>query len=156
MYSTAFFHDLFAYNHWANRRTADVLARTDVAGKPIEVFAHVIGAERLWFARLHGNGPGLLVWPPLTLEECNQALDELRRDWIAYLDGLTPERMADVIAYTNSQGESHTTSVGDILMHVINHATYHRGQISSAIREAGGEPVLTDFVIYVREGWRKV
>ena len=70
--------------------------------------------------------------------ECLASLDE---------DGLR-----DGVAYRNSKGEFWTSTVGDILTHVVLHASYHRGQIAAAVRQAGGEPAYTDFIHAVRLG----
>jgi uncharacterized damage-inducible protein DinB len=63
------------------------------------------------------------------------------------------EDLADGVAYRNSKGEFWTSSVGDILTHVLLHAHYHRGQIAASQREAGGEPAYTDFIHAARSGF---
>ena len=60
--------------------------------------------------------------------------------------------LAEAVGYRNSQGEYWTSTVGDILTHVALHGAYHRAQIATAIREAGGTPAYTDFIHATRQG----
>lgn len=146
------FRDLFAYDWWSNIQVADaLLAAPSAPENTAELLAHIAGATRLWLGRLRGDATGLVPWPTLSLAESRAAFDELRGAWSSYLDTLTPERLLEPIPYTNSMGVSYTSTIGDILTQVINHATYHRGQIASAMRRAGLASVLTDFIVYARE-----
>lgn len=145
---------LFVYDDWANRETLRVLG---AAGSPpprsVKLLAHVVGAERLWHGRLHREERPALVWPDLTLAECVTGLDELSRLWRRYLDELSPDRLAEPVSYLNSKGEPWTSSVDDILTHVVFHSSYHRGQIASDMRAAGHTPPYTDYIHAVRQGF---
>ncbi len=112
---------------------------------------HIIGAELLWLARMQGRPNELAVWPDLTLEQCEARIRGLSRGFgEALIDGSRdPVR---VVAYTNSKGESWTSTVEDILTHVVIHSAYHRGQIASDLRAAGQEPAYTDYIHAVRQG----
>ena len=142
---------LLDHDGWAN---AAALASLDGNAPPKATawLAHIIGAERLWLARLHQEPSTMPVWPQFDLGRCAAELTALRGDWAAYAGGLTDEDLADGVAYRNSLGEFWTSTVGDILTHIVVHAAYHRGQIASAVREAGGTPAYTDFIHAVRQG----
>jgi uncharacterized damage-inducible protein DinB len=56
-----------------------------------------------------------------------------------------------LIRYTNTKGQTFENSVRDILFHVANHTTHHRGQIVAAVRQVGGEPFASDFILFARE-----
>jgi uncharacterized damage-inducible protein DinB len=71
---------------------------------------------------------------------------------MALLAALDEEGLDEGVAYRNTKGEFWTSTVGDILTHVALHASYHRGQIAAAVREAGGTPAYTDYVHAVRTG----
>lgn len=142
---------LLDYDGWANAAALASLA----AGAPPKAtawLAHIVGAERLWLARLHEEPSTMPVWPRFDLEQCAAELTALRADWTTYAGGLTDDDLADGVAYRNSLGEFWTSTVGDILTHVVVHAAYHRGQIASAVRETGGTPAYTDFIHAVRQG----
>jgi len=63
------------------------------------------------------------------------------------LEKIEPEKM---IVYSNSKGETFTNLVKDIIFHIINHSTYHRGQIAMEFRQSGLEPLNTDYIFYKR------
>ncbi len=58
--------------------------------------------------------------------------------------------LSAVLSYTNSSGRPFTNRVSDILFHIVNHSTYHRGQIALLLRQQGLEPVPTDYIFYKR------
>jgi uncharacterized damage-inducible protein DinB len=141
---------LLRYDVWANRETLRSLAEQTAPPKSLRWLAHILGAERLWLARILGEPPSIPVWPDLTLDQCAAHLDDLSRFWPKYLAELKPERLSDEISYVNSKGEPWTSSIADILTHVAMHSTYHRGQIASDVRAAGLEPAYTDYIHAVR------
>ena len=146
------FRRLFAYDAWANAAALASL-RDGPAPEPARAWmAHIIGAERLWLARLHEEPSAMPVWPDLDLEACAAELTGLAGDWMRWLEPLDDDGLADGVAYRNSKGEFWTSTVGDILTHVVVHAGYHRGQIARAVRAAGGAPAYTDFIHAVRAG----
>ncbi len=146
------YHKLFDYDYWANSETLASL-RTVPSGteKPRKTFNHVIGAQRIWMARFENPAPPLAQpWPDLTLEECASAIEDLHRRWKDVLDNVTPEKLAGDLAYRNLKGNEYKTPIQDVLMHLVLHSAYHRGQIAAAVREAGGKPAPTDYVVFVR------
>jgi len=118
-----------------------------MAGAPLGA-----GTGDEWRARLTGTRSRLAVWPVLSLSESAAELKREALEWPAYLDTLDEAEQLRVVAYRNSKGEEHRSTVEDILTHVLLHASYHRGQIASAIRAAGGTPAYTDFIHPTRTG----
>ena len=147
---------LFDYDYWANCETlASLKSVPSGAEKPRKAFSHVIGGQRVWLSRFENPAPpSAQPWPDLTLEECASAIEDLRRQWKELLDKLTPEKLAGELTYKTTKGLEYRTPVGDILMHLVLHSAYHRGQVAAAVREAGGKPAPTDYVVYVRAGKR--
>ena len=147
------FRRLFAYDEWANR---EALASLASAGTPparaLRLMAHVAAAERLWLERSRGERQSMPVWPELSLDECAAHLAELPGLWRDYLASLTPARLAESVAYTNSKGEPWTSVRADVLTHVVMHSAYHRGQVALDVRAAGATPAYTDFIHAVRQG----
>ena len=147
-------HRLFTYDDWANR---EALASLRKAGSPpersLEVFAHILGAKQLWLDRLRRSKQGTPVWPELSLDRCKAALADQEIGWNDYFEDLSAQDFDREIEYVNSKGEAWSSTVGDILNHVLLHSAYHRGQIASALREAGREPAYTDFIHAVRQGF---
>jgi len=143
---------LFRYDDWANRETLASLRKGVATTKALRWLAHVIGAEKLWIERLNRSKPGAAVWPELPLERCGKELDEVGKLWDDFLGDLDPEGFERAIEYVNSKGERWSSTVGDVLNHVLLHSAYHRGQIAAEIRSAGGEPAYTDFIHAARQG----
>jgi uncharacterized damage-inducible protein DinB len=112
---------------------------------------HIIGAELLWLSRMEGKPSPLPVWPDLSTEECaarhRDLADQLTRSLESWANPLDRR-----VGYTNSKGEPWTSTVEDILTHVVIHSAYHRGQIASDVRAAGLEPAYTDYIHAVRQG----
>ncbi len=143
----------FTYNAWANQ---EVLAglRTDARNnaRPLQLLAHIVSAERLWLERISTQPQSLPVWPDFSFEQCESQLAEAASLWREHLEHLSPDALSQAVAYKNSKGEAWTNTVEDILSHVLLHSAYHRGQIASDIRAAGGQPAYTDFIQAARQG----
>ena len=71
--------------------------------------------------------------------------------WTEYLKGLSEGALAHEIVYVNSKGERWASTVQDVLMHVVMHSAYHRGQIATNMRDAGHIPAYTDFIHGIRQ-----
>jgi len=143
---------LFVHDDWANR---EALTSLRASGEPppraLAWIAHVAAAERLWLVRLKEEKTRVVVWPSLTLTECESELTRLRAEWEELLGTLAPETLAREVSYVNSKGEPWTSSVEDILLHVPLHSAYHRGQIAAELRASGREPAYTDFIHAARQ-----
>ena len=143
---------LLRYDVWANRETLRSLADQIAPPKSLRWLGHILGAERLWIARILGEIPSIAVWPDLSVDQCAAHLDDLSGFWPKYLTELKPERLGrDRVRQL--EGRTHKTStIADILTHVTMHSTYHRGQIASDMRAAGQVPAYTDYIQAVRTG----
>jgi uncharacterized damage-inducible protein DinB len=146
------FRRLLEHDAWANAAALLSLRTGPAPDKARTWIAHIVGAEHLWLARIHQRPPEMPVWPDCDLDASATQLTELAAEWMQLLESLDDDGLAEGVAYRNSKGEFWTSTVGDILSHVVLHAAYHRGQIASAVRDAGGEPAYTDFIHAVRMG----
>lgn len=144
---------LYAYDHWANQEVARALQATATpTPRSLRLMAHVVGTEWTWRGRILADSKKTAVWPQLTAEQISQEVNELQEAWAGYFARLSPASLTETAAYTNSKGERFSSQVGDILMHVVMHSAYHRGQIAADMRASGLEPVYTDFIHAVRRG----
>lgn len=161
--SLSHFRELYLYNHWANRRMLAAVSRLSPADflKPMvssfpsvrDTLAHILGAEIVWLARWRGSAPRGL---PLAAEIPDMVTLEAR--WTAhqdeltrYLDELEEEALAKPLHYTNFKGEQHAYSLAQLLTHVANHSSYHRGQVVTLLRQLGAAAVATDYVAFLAE-----
>jgi uncharacterized damage-inducible protein DinB len=142
---------LFSYDAWANREVlASFLALSRVPPRAVQFMAHIFAAERLWLERLQSRPQSVAVWPDFDLQRCQSEAAEMPKLWAQYLQSMDEAHLQSAVTYKNSKGEIFTSRVGDILQHVLMHSVYHRGQIATAMREAGITPAYTDFIQAVR------
>jgi uncharacterized damage-inducible protein DinB len=114
--------------------------------------AHILSAERLWLERLKQQPQSSPVWPKSDLAQCETQAAEMGRLWREYLGSMANGGLSKPISYKNSKGESWTSTIGEILTHVVLHSAYHHGQIASHMRAGGQTPAYTDFIHGVRQG----
>jgi uncharacterized damage-inducible protein DinB len=148
------FTRLFTYDGWANQ---EVLAglRTSMTPRALELMAHILSSQRLWMERLEQKPQTLPVWPAFTLEECESQAAELAVLWTTYLANRSEADLAKPVSYQNSKGEPWSSRKDDILMHLITHSAYHRGQVATVVRAAGPAPAYTDYIHSIRQGFVK-
>ena len=154
MCTVEYFTRLFTYDAWANHEVLTALRSSN--GPPahaLKLAAHVLAAERLWLARLEQKDPDIPVWPEFTIEECQDLASGLSQLWTSYLAASSEADLGKSVSYRNSKGENWSSRKGDILMHVVMHSAYHRGQIAADMRAVGLTPAYTDFIHSVRQGF---
>lgn len=129
-----FFKELFEYSHHYNQQLAELLTThaNKAPEKALQLFNHILDAHHIWNHRIEGKKPELGVWdinPMETLKE----MDKTNFDHsLQILDRFD---LNETIQYSTSKGIPFQSSVRDILFHVINHSTYHRGQIAMEFRQ---------------------
>lgn len=155
--------ELYAYDRWANRRVLDAasrlspeeLARDLGSSFPsiLATLAHVLGAEWIWLERWRGTSPPGFPesWDLSSLESVRARWAEVEADQRAFVEGLDEPALDRVVAYRDTRGIPYENPLGQLLRHVVNHSTYHRGQIVTLLRQLGAEAVATDYVVYLRE-----
>ena len=142
---------LLRYDAWANGEAVASLRGGTPQPRALRWMAHIVGSGELWLARLRDESPTLAVWPDLDLDACAAGVARLAERWPSYLSILEPGDLAEGVGYRNSRGEYWTSTVADILTHVILHGSYHRAQIAATVRDGGGEPAYTDFIHATRQ-----
>jgi uncharacterized damage-inducible protein DinB len=142
----------FEYDYWANQETLRNLASLDAPPeRMLKIAGHIVGAQRIWLGRLEApGGDPPAPWPLMSLEEAAAAVDEMHQRWNSVLGNLSPERLDEDLVHHNSKGTEFRVPVRDVLMQLVMHGAYHRGQIAAAVRDAGGTPAPTDYIIWVR------
>lgn len=151
-----YLHRQFAYDLWANQETLRAIRAAGGGNRrSLQLMSHVIAAERVWLDRLRQVQQSVPVWPEPDLAWCEAKTAELGQAWLAYLGEIGQGDASNAISYKNSKGELWTSTIVDVLLHVLMHSAYHRGQIASHMRESGETPAYTDFIHAVRQGFVK-
>ena len=143
-------NQFFKYNNWANSLLLEALMAnsSSLPESCISLFSHIVNAQTIWACRVSGTIPAVSVWQVNTLGLCKVLLEQSVND-LSKID--FPETTdSRVIKYTTSTGDDYQTSVSDILLHLFNHGTYHRGQIAKEMKLYNIKPVNTDYIQFVR------
>jgi len=148
------------YHYWARDRLLDAIEPLapdeydrDLGGsfRSIrETVTHIYAAEWAWCERWHGRSPAALV-PPDRFAD----VAALRRAWIeneasirTFVNTTPFDR---VIAYTLFSGQSGANALWQMVQHVVNHASYHRGQVTTMLRQIGAKPPKSmDMIAFYR------
>lgn len=154
---------LFEYNSWANRRSMSAAEKltNEQFLKPLgssfssvrDTLAHIYGAEWIWLERFQGRSPASL---PNVAEFTNLA--SLREKWlehegklVAFVRGLSQTDLDREMEYKTLKFGVYRNPLWQSMQHVVNHGTYHRGQITTMLRQLGAQPILTDLMHFYRE-----
>ncbi len=156
--------ELYDYNRWANARTLEAASQVapealvrELGGSFASLrgtLVHIYGAEWIWLERWRGTSPTAL---PLAtdfpdVQAIRARWKEVERGQRAFLDGLDSARLGQPLTYTNLKGESWTYALWRALAHVVNHSSYHRGQVTTLLRQLGAAPSATDLLLYYDMG----
>ena len=153
-----YFLKLYQYNAWASGRVMGCLERQSIADEKIlSLMGHIVAAQFLWLHRIKGlTPPDLKLWGPYTLPQLIKLSEEAGKQWLEFVSGT--EQFNRELSYKNYVGDSYVNNVETIMIHLVNHSTYHRAQIAMLLRQKGFEPINTDLITYdrvVRGQWKE-
>ncbi len=144
-----FFRELFDYNYNCNQKLLNVLTKNqdNTPEKIIKLYNHILNAHQIWNNRIEPKQITFGVWEIHEIKNCN-SIDKINYDETLLI--LDKFELSEIISYSNTSGQTFTNSINDILFHIINHSTYHRGQIATELRQNGLDPVVTDYILFKR------
>lgn len=147
------------FTGWASQRLLDAAATLSAEeltrdlktahGPVLSTLAHIYQADRIWLSRVQGE-------PRMTLTDPGEehTLDVLRRDWPVLLErwvsALQDQDADRMVTFRNLKGVWFEHRLWQVVLHVVNHATYHRGQVAAMFRQLGKVPPGTDLINYYR------
>ena len=154
---------LYDYNAWANRRSLDAAAglNREQFTKPLgssfgsvrDTLAHIWGAEWIWLERFQGRSPSSL--PETTqfqdMASLRERWDELESRLQSFVRGLAQSDLDRVFEYKTLKFGVYRNPLWESMQHLVNHGTYHRGQVTTLLRQLGAQPILTDLMHFYRE-----
>jgi uncharacterized damage-inducible protein DinB len=106
-------------------------------------FNHILVGDRAWLGRLEGVDRGIQSLDHILyddLPDLTVARTEEDARIIAFVDGLAPEQLEHALVYRTIAGEAHETPIGLVVLHMINHATHHRGQVHCMLSQIPAAP----------------
>ncbi len=142
-----FFKELFEYNNHMNQKLWHAFyAGADMTSeKAVLLYNHIINAHQIWNRRIEGKSMAAGVWELHALQDLKRIDEE---NFENSLQILHRSELDQNVNYQNSKGQAFSKMVRDIFFHVINHSTYHRGQIASEMKQHGVEPLSTDYIFF--------
>lgn len=160
MMDVADIQELYRYNQWANDRifepvtglTPREFTRDLGSSYPSirDTFIHIIWAEWIWLQRWKGISPRHVFdateFPDLNTLKARWL--ELKAEQRVFVGAVTAERLRVAVAYVNLQGQTWRYPLWRQMYHVVNHSTYHRGQLTTMLRQLETAPVPTDFLVF--------
>jgi uncharacterized damage-inducible protein DinB len=154
---------LYDYNAWANRRAMEAAASltteqfTRQLGSSFssvrDTLAHIYGGEWVWLERFQGRSPASL--PDVTqfadLARLREAWLEHEARLLNFGAGLKQEDLNRVMEYKTLKFGTYSNPLWQSMQHLVNHGTYHRGQVATMLRQLGAQPILSDLIHFYRE-----
>ena len=153
---------LFAYDHWANRKVLDAcrkLTAEEYVAEPVPGWSsvrstiyHIAMVTDFHLRTLAGDPDARLPTEAdlATVDDADQLLERAYRRFEELRPTLTPEQLNNVLTL-RAIGRTFTLPRWAILRHIVNHSSYHRGQVASKLKRFGIEQPITDFFFWVIE-----
>ena len=145
-----YFLKLYHYNAWSNKRVLNCIKRQTVGDEKIlTIMGHIVAAQFLWLHRIKGlPPPDVKLWGAYTLDQLLVMAEDAGKKWIDFVE--SSDDFDRELTYRNYLNEPYTNNVEMIMIHLVNHSSYHRAQIAMLLRQKGFEPINTDFITYDR------
>jgi uncharacterized damage-inducible protein DinB len=152
---------LLAYTMWADREHLETLAAVPPEhltletgssfGSLLTTMAHLLGTEQVWLGRFLGAPPAMFPDEAdyTDLAGVRAGFEELWTQLEFYLASLTLDQLQAEIAWVSRSGDSYRRPVWEALVHMSHHSGYHRGQLTTMLRQLGHQPPATDLIHYL-------
>ena len=145
----AYFLRLYEYSYWANHAALEAAQSLSVEqferqigpswGSVRDTLVHIMGAEWIWLSRWQGVSPREMLrgedFP--TPQAIGARWSQIEADLHGFLKSLNPERLGEEIAYTTTGGQQYALKLWQMLAHVVNHGSHHRGELADMYTELG-------------------
>jgi len=143
---------IFNYSHWSNELLFETIEQNNVQDAYItKMMCHILNTQRMRYNKLTGDPHTAIdLWAVYNLENLkskNSALTEL---YIKFVSKLRLAKLNEKVETTTLDGDTFFMTITDILIHVANHGTHHRGQVSQRLRELGIAPPNYGYIYYAK------
>jgi len=154
---------LYEFNEWANRKFIEAVQSISEEKYSMkikssfasirETIAHIVSSEWIWLQRWLGNNPSA---PPdwsdkPSIKPLVEKLNEVEAERNKFLFNLKDEDLNKLLIYNLLSGKTQQNILQEVLQHVVNHSTYHRGQLATLFRQIDEKPPSTDLITFYRE-----
>ena len=144
-----FFEELFIYNHMVNEKIIDCMLvnKEKLQPRTMKLISHVLLVHGSWNKRMSGMEGVSQLWNELDVNEVSAVN---KANFAGSMGIIETNDLENIFEYRNTKGAVFANSFRDVLFHIINHSSYHRGQVNADLRKAGIEPVITEYIFYKR------
>lgn len=164
MISPTTFRELYRFNYWARDRQLEACAALTEEQflRPMgnsfsslrDTLVHLLQVEWIWLERWNGRAPK--VWPSgaefTGLAKVRERWQTVERDMFQFLGHVTEPDLRREISYVNFQGQTFTYALWRMMTHVLTHQAYHRGQVTTLLRQLGKPAPMVDYLLAVDMG----
>jgi len=148
---TNYFKQIFEYENWANAEITDaVCGITYPPEKALSIMSHIFNAQIVWLSRIQNTEPAASVWQNYDKINLKKIQNEISDKLSVAVSDLSESDLSKLIKYKNSKGESFSSKLSDILIHLTHHSAYHRGQVILLIKDSVKILPYTDYIHFVR------
>jgi len=144
-----FLKEILEYNRQSNHSIIEYFQKKEgnIPERSLKLFSHILTAHHIWNHRVRNMPPSYELWESVSTKQC-RIMNQRNHEFTSKI--LAEHDLSLLISYKNSAGNAYQNSVKDILFHLVNHSTYHRGQIANDLRNNGQEPIQTDYIFWKR------
>ncbi|HEV8391815.1 MAG TPA: DinB family protein [Dongiaceae bacterium] len=160
----AHFQTMAGYNRWANARLYEAVGRLPAAAfaaprsgffpSLLKTLNHILVGDTVWTGRLDGTGSAITSLDQILHTDfaaLNAARAAMDARIVAYVDSVAPTRLEEDLVYRTVAGDPMTTQVAQVLSHVFNHQTHHRGQAHAMLSSTEVAPPALDLIYFLRD-----
>ena len=151
---------LYRYNTWANSRVFDAVSGLDQEAftrdlgssypSVRDTLVHLVSAEWIWLERWKGISPRAMLraddFP--NVDAVRDRWSRVESEQRSFVDAVTEGQLPAAVRYVNLKGEAWQYPLWRQMAHVVNHSTYHRGQLTTMLRQLGARAVSTDLLMF--------
>jgi uncharacterized damage-inducible protein DinB len=145
----------FEFEYWSNGTILKALrSLKEKDERALFLFSHLLSSHCMWLSRVNKTDFTCTLFQERTLDECEQLMKENLEGWKKYLSDKSATDLEQTIEFMAAWEVNPTKrkmSIEDALVHLINHSSYHRGQIIAGIKGKVDELPLSTYIIYASE-----
>lgn len=145
----------FEFEYWSNGTILKALKNLkENDDRALTLFSHLLSSHSMWLSRVNKRDFTCTLFQQRTLDECEQLMKENLEGWKTYLSDKSLadiEQPIEFLAAWEANPTKRRMTIADALIHIINHSSYHRGQIIASIKNKVDELPLSTYIIYASE-----
>ncbi len=145
----------FEFEFWSNTQILNALKKLKTTDeRAFLLFSHLLSSHRMWLCRVNKTEMTCTLFQERTLQECEILMAENLKDWKLFLRNKSSEDLEQTIEFLSAWEiipSKRKMTIEDALIHLINHSSYHRGQIVASIKGKVDELPLSTYIMYSSE-----